>query len=101
MKNMIEMYTKQKNSKHFLNGERWIAKKEKEINGELKSGSKDMSGEENQTIKPLKYNMKKFEAITKNTKEFLFAPSKEQAERMFFQLYGYHTTINEVEKTIY
>lgn len=98
---MIEMYTKQKNTKHFLNGKRAIVRKEKEKNGELKSGSKDMSGNKNQSFKPLEYNMKKFEAITKNSKEFLFAPSKQQAERMFFQLYGYHTTINQVEKTIY
>jgi len=93
------MYTNKKNTKHFLNGKRAFVRKVKEIFGELKSGSKDMSG--NKNFKPLKYNMKKFEAITKNTREFLFAPSKEQAGRMFFQLYGYHTKINEVEMAIY
>ena len=45
--------------------------------------------------------MKKFEALTKNRKEFLFSSDSEQAGKIFFQTYGHHAVINQVEKTIY
>lgn len=51
----------------------------------------------------LKYNMKKFKATTKNESEFLFAPSLDQAKRMFNQLYPCKPLVNmvEVELNIY
>lgn len=48
---------------------------------------------------PLTYNMKKFKAITITGIEFLFAPTKEQARKMFFQLYpcGILTGLEQVQ----
>jgi len=75
----------------------------KKLLNNAESGTKDITDKKSNNYKPLEYNMKKFEAITKNTKEFLFAPSKEQAQKMFYQLYPYGDLQNltEVEFTIY
>lgn len=93
----------------------YTADKIEKIKNDLKSNEQDIP--ENQDItfhvehkthtdkeihkySKLNYNMKKFEAITTNRKEFLFAPNKTQAAKMFFQLYGHNAIISEVQKTI-
>lgn len=93
----------------------YTADKIKKIKNDLKTNEQDISenqlntfhvehkkqaDKEIQQYSKLKTNMKKFEAITVNRKEFLFAPNLEQAGAMFYQLYGHSAQINEVEKII-
>ncbi len=96
------MYTvdkiKQKNSKNDLESSKQDIP-ENQLNT-FHVEHKTLTIKVKQEYKPLNYNMKKFEALTKNGKEFLFAPNREQAIKMFFQLYGHTAIINEVEKTI-
>lgn len=51
----------------------------------------------------LQYNMKKFKAVSKNESEFLFAPSLQQAKRMFKDMYPFKPLVSmtEVEFNIY
>lgn len=81
----------------------YAQKENKKLLNNAESGTKDITDEKSNNYQPLKYNMKKFKAFTKTGIEFLFAPSKEQAQKMFYQLYpcGDLQNLTEVEFTIY
>jgi hypothetical protein len=98
----IKMYTvdkiKQKNSKNDLESSKQDIPENQANMFHVEHKTQTIRAKEE--YKLLNYNMKKFEALTINRTEFLFAPNREQAEKMFSQIYGHTAIINEVEKTI-